>query len=85
MGYMMKMSINQNPFILEINFIAACMTWNIKAFVKTINPTDIGSENNKFSLTKESVFIVNGVVHLRICKGFTDISTSYKNSDVVYF
>lgn len=31
MGYMMKMSINQNPIILEMNFIAAFMTWNKKS------------------------------------------------------
>lgn len=85
MGYMMKMSINQNPIILEMNFIAASMTWNIKAFGKTIQPTDIGIDNNKFSLTKKSVSFVYGVIqHLRICRGFTDISTSDKNSNEVF-
>ena len=51
---------------------------------KTIQPTDIEIDNDKFSLTIKPVSFVYGVLqHLWICKGFTDISTSDKTSNEV--
>lgn len=68
------MSINQNPVITEIHFMASTMTWNIFMFGRTINPGDIGLDNNNFCLTKKSIeFVCTVVKSRRIYKGMKEL------------
>jgi hypothetical protein len=84
MGYMMKVSINKNPIVVEIMF-ASNLTWNLFIFGSKVQPKYLGLPNNMYVLTKKSVvYVYDAVKCLRLCRGLKELPTPEKNSPDVF-
>lgn len=64
MGYMMKVSINENPILVEIMF-SSNITWNHCNFGSKVHLEYLGLPTNTYVLTKQSVvYLYNSVKSL---------------------
>lgn len=69
MGYMMNVSINKNPILMEIIF-ASNLIWNLCIFGNEVNWKYLGIPNNTYILIKKSVvYVYDAVKSLWLCRG----------------